>query len=64
MKPEKIRSLLIEHKIKQVDIAKELNVSHGCIGRVIDRHYKSRRVQEAIARKVHVTFEKMWGKAA
>jgi len=64
MPPEKIRALLIENKVKQVDIAKDLGISTGCPGRVIDRHYKSRRVQEAIAQRVKIPFEKMWGKAA
>lgn len=64
MKVEKIRALLIEHKVKQVDIAKELGLSSGSVNRVISGHYASRRVQEAVAKAAHVPFEKMWGKAA
>jgi len=64
MKVEKIRALLIENKVKQVDIARELGLSSGSINRVISGHYTSRRVQEAVSKAVHVPFEKMWGKAA
>ena len=64
MRPEKIRSLLIENKVKQVEIARELNVSSGAVNRVIDRHFVSHRIREAIAAKVRVPFKKMWGSAA
>lgn len=64
MKPEKIRALLIENKVKQVDIARSLDVTSGAVNRVIDHHFKSRRIQEAIAENVRVPFEKMWRTAA
>lgn len=64
MKVEKIRALLIEHKVKQTDIAKELGLSSGSVNRVISGHYTSRRVQEAVAKAARVPFEKMWGQAA
>jgi predicted transcriptional regulator len=64
MKTEKIRALLIENKVKQTDIARSLGVTPGSVNRVISGHYTSRRVQEAIAEKTRVPFEKMWGKAA
>jgi len=64
MKPAKIRALLIEHQVKQTDIAKELGVTPAAVSRVIRGDYKSRRTQEAIATKVRVPFEKMWRTAA
>lgn len=64
MKTEKIRALLIENKVKQIDIARELDLCPGSINRVISGHYSSRRVQEAVAKAARVPFEKMWGKAA
>jgi transcriptional regulator with XRE-family HTH domain len=64
MKVEKIRALLIEHKVKQIDIARELDLSSGSINRVISGHYTSKRVQEAVAKAARVPFEKMWGKTA
>lgn len=64
MKVEKIRALLIEHKVKQVDLARDLELSSGSISRVISGHYTSHRVQAAISKAVNVPFEKMWGKAA
>jgi predicted transcriptional regulator len=64
MKPEKIRALLVENKVKQVDIARDLRITSGAVSRVISGHYPSRRIQEAVAEKARVSFEKMWGKAA
>lgn len=64
MKPQKIRALLIENKAKQIDIARDLKVTSGAVNRVIDGHFPSRRIQEAIAEKARVPFDKMWGKAA
>jgi transcriptional regulator with XRE-family HTH domain len=64
MKVEKIRALLIENKVTQTAIAKELGLTPGSINRVISGHYTSKRVQEAVSRATRVPFEKMWGKAA
>lgn len=64
MKPEKIRAVLIEKKVKQIEIAREFGVTSGAISRVIDGHFKSRRIQQAISEKAHIPFEKMWRKAA
>lgn len=64
MKPEEIRALLIRNKEKQIEIARNLQVTSGAVNRVIDGHFVSRRIREALAEKARVPFEKMWGKAA
>ena len=64
MKPQKIRALLIENKITQTSIAKDLKVTQGAVNRVIDGHFISRRIREAIASRVNIPFEKMWERAA
>jgi predicted XRE-type DNA-binding protein len=64
MKPEDIRALLAKNKAKQIEIVRDLGVTSGAVSRVIDGHFPSRRIQEAIAKKVRVPFEQMWGKAA
>lgn len=64
MKPEKRRALLVENKVKQVEIARDLKVSSVAVTRVIDGQFASRRIREAIAAKAGISFEKMWGAAA
>lgn len=64
MKPQKIRALLVENKAKQIEIARSLQVTSGAVSRVIDGHFPSRRIREALAEKARVPFEKMWGRAA
>lgn len=63
MKPEKIRSLLVEKKEKQIDIARELAVTPGAVNRVIDGHFVSDRIRAAISKRTGVPFKKMWGEA-
>ena len=64
MKPQKIRALLIEEKETQTQIARDLRITQGAVARVIDYHFVSKRIREAIANKVRVPYEKMWGKKA
>lgn len=64
MKPQKIRALLIENKETQTQIARDLNITQGAVARVIDYHFVSKRIREAIANKARVPFEKMWGRKA
>lgn len=64
MKPQKIRALLIEQGEKQINIARDLNVSHDALNMVIDGKFVSRRIRHAIAEKACMPFEKMWGKPA
>ena len=64
MKPQKIRALLIENQKTQRSIAGKLGVTPGAVNRVIDGHFVSHRIREAIAEEAGVAFVKMWGKAA
>lgn len=60
----KVKALLIEKGIKQLDIAAELDVSPGVVSGVISGKWESRRIKEFIAIKVGKSYEKLWGKAA
>ena len=64
MKPNKIRALLIEHGVKQVEIARTVGVSPASINKCIEGTFVSRRIRELIAERAETPFEKMWGKAA
>ena len=64
MKPNKIRALLIEHGVKQVEIARTFGVSPAAINKCILGTFVSRRIRELIAEKTQTPFEQMWGKAA
>jgi len=60
-----IKALLIKKGIKQSDIATELEVTPGCISGVVNGHYRSKRVEQAIADKLKMPYQKVWrGNAA
>jgi predicted transcriptional regulator len=60
----KVYALLIEHGIKQKDIADELKVKRATVSGVINGHHSSRRIQEYIAKRLNKPYERLWGKAA
>ena len=60
MKPNKIRALLVERGIKQVDIANELNVSRSHVGSVIAGRWRSKRIAECIARRLNMPIERLF----
>lgn len=64
MTPQKRRALLIENKITQTSIAKELGVTHSAVNRVLNGDFVSTRIRKAVAEKTRTPFDKMWGKAA
>lgn len=64
MEPSKRKALLIQNTIKQKDIAKECDVSPGCVSGVINGYYQSKRIQQAIADALKMPFRKVWGKSA
>lgn len=61
MEKNEIRGLLITHKIKQTDIARQLGVVPTTVSEVVARRQNSRRVQEFIAMAVGMEFEEIWG---
>lgn len=62
MSPNKIKALLVENRIKQKDIADELGITCGAVSAAIsgNRRYRSRRVHEAVARRVGLLVEELW----
>lgn len=64
MKPHEIRALLIKNQIKQVDIAKELGIKRPAVSGAISGHWQSRRVCEAIAKRLKMPVGKLFPKLA
>lgn len=59
-----IRGLLIMHRIDRAAIAQKLGVTYSCINMVVSGRGKSRRVMQAIADALDMSFEELWGKDA
>lgn len=59
-----IKYLLSRQKIRHRTLAAELDVSRANITGVLNGNFKSRRVQEHIARRLGRDYHKLWGKAA
>lgn len=57
-----VKVQMIKKKIKQIDIAKKLGVKPCTVAGVVNGHRESRRIKQAIADAVGITFEKLWGK--
>ena len=64
MKPHEIRALLIKRQIKQVDIATELGIKRAAVSGAISGHWQSRRVCEAIAKRLDLPLKKLFPKLA
>lgn len=62
MTANKIKAMLVERGIKQTDIAKELGIARSSVAGAISgyRQHKSRRVHEAVAKRVGKPIEKLW----
>jgi len=62
MSPNKIKAMMVERGVKQVDIARELGIAPSSVGGAIKgyRQHRSRRVHEAVARRVGKPIEKLW----
>lgn len=59
--PNKLRALLIENGIKQIDIASSCGVSSACIAAVIAGRGRSLRIEQAIAESLGLSYETIWG---
>ena len=60
MTPKEIKMLLLEHDVKQVQIAKKLGTSRAAISLVIKGVAESRRIKKAIALAVGMKAEDLW----
>lgn len=59
-----VRGLLIMNRIDRAAIAQKLGVSYSCVTKVVSGRGKSRRVMQAIADALDMSFEELWGKDA
>lgn len=60
MTPKEIKMLLLEHDVKQVQIAKKLGTSRAAISLVIKGVAESRRIKKAIAQSLGMEAEDLW----
>lgn len=58
----KIKALMILKGVKSIDIARKLGVSHVTVSVVLTGKGKSRRIQQAIADALGVSFHDIWSK--
>lgn len=57
-----VKALLVLKGISIKEIAKELGVSHAAVSRVVYGHTISRKIRQAIADKLRMPYDKLWGK--
>lgn len=60
MKPQRIRALMVAKQITNIEIARELGVTPVSVHGVIYGKWTSRRIAEAIARKLGMPLEKVF----
>ena len=58
--PTEIRVELMRNNVRQIDIAKELEVDASVVSRVIDGKITSDRIRRAIAKKIGVDVRFLW----
>jgi len=61
MDRQKIKALLVERGITQIEIARRLNLSPQTVATVINRRGRSYRVERMIAELLGVPYEDLWG---
>lgn len=64
MHKQKIKAMLVERGIRQVDIARELGLKKETVNTVLNNHGTSRRVKEHIAKRLGRPVEYLWPKQA
>ena len=63
----KVRALMVEKGIKQIEIAKELGVGAPAISGALNGHWESERVRKAIAARLGMSMkqlDRIWSTAA
>jgi len=58
--PRKIKARMILMGVKQVDIARALNVTPGAVRKVINGEPISHRIRAELARRLDTTPDKIW----
>lgn len=61
---QKVKAKMVLERISQTQIADQLGITPGTVSAVVNGHRKSRRVQKAIAEKLGLKYETLWGDAA
>ncbi|TSK07927.1 MAG: helix-turn-helix domain-containing protein [Geobacter sp.] len=61
---QEVKAKMVLKDISQSSIATELDVTPGTVSAVVSGKRKSKRVQEAIAKKLGIKYETLWGKPA
>lgn len=56
-----IRLLLVQARISQADLARELGLRRQSINGVVNGRYRSRRIQQHIAERLGCPFAQLWG---
>ncbi|MFZ2948938.1 MAG: hypothetical protein WA003_05585 [Desulfuromonadaceae bacterium] len=59
-----VKGLLKMYRIPNRTIAIKLGITDSGVGHVLSGRKKSRRVQQAVADSLNMTFDDVWGKAA
>lgn len=59
--PNEIKAQLVLNGIKLKDIAESLGVSRPCVSIIISGRERSRRVEQAIADRLGLPYEALWG---
>lgn len=57
-----IKALLAARGIKEIDIARRLNITRSAVSLIINGHKSSRRVQKTISDMLNIPYEQLWGK--
>lgn len=60
MEPHEIRAELIRNRVKVIDIAKQCNVKHPNVCRVIANKRPTKHIREAIASAIKMTVSDVW----
>jgi transcriptional regulator with XRE-family HTH domain len=59
-----IKSLMVRKRITAQQLADELNLSRPAVSGPLNGLWRSRRVEEHVAKRLGRTYEKLWGKHA
>ena len=58
-----VKAILVRKGIRQKQLAAEIGVLPATVSGVLNGHHNSRHIKDAIAKKLNMDFEKLWGKA-
>lgn len=59
-----VKAIMVDAGVSGRTIALKLKVSPSAVSQVASKKIKSKRIQQAIADEVGISYEKLWGTAA